>query len=62
MTLLVNKFTSVVIPNYVFVMKYSQILVYYASLHFYDETLSGMIEFGSKKHLVSDNNYNTVTL
>ena len=58
MTILMKKYTNIVVPTYISVVKYLQSLVYFASYHVCNEILLWMTEIWMKIHLVSDKNYN----
>lgn len=62
MTLLTNKYTNTIIPTYISCNEYSQILVDFASQHFYDEILSWMTETWMESQLGSSRNRNIVNL
>ena len=57
MTDLMKKFTNIVAPTYISIVKYLQSLVHSASEHLYNEILLWI-----KNRLVSDSNNNIVNL
>ena len=61
-THLIYDITSIVIPTYIFVMRYLQRLIHFTTEHLHDEILSWMIEIWMENDLISDSNCNIVNI